>query len=160
MKVFKSFSSVLGPLILIGMFLSFFFLIALAQAEETDDPFTALGQDKPVQQPQNQSRRLDFFTLGFMGVSIGSMLFASAVHWTYTQRKELEDTIHQLDGFLAHHCAVSFQVSGCGEYDRMIDRMRELGTGRDRRIREYEGEKNSLLKTISEIEDELVKLWG
>jgi hypothetical protein len=132
---------------------------ARAKESEAEDN-TVSVQEMPAQQPPKKKQHIDPFTIAIIGLSLGCMLIASSVHWNMTQRRELEAQIRGLDSFLASSCAVEFHINGCNDNDPMVSSVKDIQEKRDLKMKEYEEHKNVMVRSISDIEAEIMRIWG
>lgn len=135
-------------------------LLAEASAKEVEDINNITVQESPVQNLPKQKQHIDPFTIAIIGISLGCMLIASSVHWNMTQRRELEAQIQGLDSFLASSCAVECHINGCNDDDPMVSSVKDIQNGRDMKLKEYEEHKNIMVRSISDIEAEIMRIWG
>jgi len=133
---------------------------AEASAKEADDISNVTAQESPVQTPPKQKQPVDPVNLAFCGISIGCIMFGASVNRNRTQRKHLETQIQGLDSFLASTCAVEFHISTDNDNDPMISRVKGIQNGREVKLKEYEEHKHLMVRSFSEIETEVMKLWG
>ncbi len=137
-----------------------FSLLAEASAKEVEDINNVTVQESPVENPPKQKQHIDPFTIAIIGLSLGCMLIASSVHWNMTQRRELEAQIQGLDSFLASSCAVEFHINGCSDNDPMINSVKDIQEKRDNKLKEHEENKSVIVRSISDIEAEIMRIWG
>jgi hypothetical protein len=116
--------------------------------------------ESPVQHSPKQKQPIAPFTIAIIGLSLGCMLIASSVHWNMTQRREVEAKIQGLDSFLASSCAVECRINGCNDNDPMINSVKDIQEKRDNKMKEYEEQKSVLVRSISDIEAEIMRIWG
>lgn len=135
-------------------------LFAEASAKEVEDINNVTVQESPVQNSPKQKQHIDPFTIAIIGLSLGCMLIASSVHWNMTQRREIEAQISGLDSFLASNCAVAFHVNGCTDNDPMVSSVKDIQNSRDMKLKKYEENKNIMLRNISDIEAEIMRILG
>jgi hypothetical protein len=135
-------------------------LLAEASAKEVESTADLSVQESPVQNPPKQKTHVDPFTIAIIGLSMGCMLVASSVHWNMTQRKELGAQIQGLDSFLTSSCAVECLINGCNDNDPMVSNIKDIKNGRDAKLKDYEEHKNVMVRSISEIEAEIMRIWG
>lgn len=136
-------------------------LLAEASAKEVEDTNNvSVEESSPVQSPQKQKHHVDPFTVAIIGLSLGCMLIASSVHWNMTQRNELGAQIKELDSFLSGSCSIECHINGCNDNDPMMNSVKDMQNGRDMKLREYETHKNMMVKNISDIETEIMRILG
>lgn len=143
---------------LISIFVAF--LVADASAREVESTADLSVQDAPVQMPPQQKNHVDPLSLAIVGVSLGCMMFAASVNRNRIHRRQLETQIQELDSFLANNCSVGFHINGCNDNDPMVNSVKDIQNGRDMKLKEYEEHKNITVRSISEIEAEVMTLWG
>ncbi|MEW6419932.1 MAG: hypothetical protein AB1480_17760 [Nitrospirota bacterium] len=158
MKNRRKIVMMIGLIILIGIFVLLTLNYATANEIE-DNPATSI-HDTPVQQPLKQNQHIDPFTIAIIGLSLGCMMIASSVHWNMTKRRYLEAQIRDLDSFLASNCAVECHINGCNDNDPMMSSVKDIQNSRDAKLKEYEEHKNVMIRSISDIEAEIMRIWG
>ena len=112
---------------------------------------------QPSEQPKSKS---DPFTLAIIGLSLGGMCLASSLHWTQHQRKHLETEIHRLDTFFSSNCAVDLHIAGLGDTETMLRMVKDLQDTKRAQLQESAHENDALIKQISNIEAEIMRIWG
>jgi len=135
-------------------------LFAEASAKEVESNADLSVQESPVQPSPKQKRHIDPFNVAIVGISLGCMLFAASVGRNRMHRRQLEIQIQGLDSFLTNSCAVGFHITGCNDNDPMMNSVKDIQNGRDIKLKEYEEHKNVMARSVSEIEAEVMKLWG
>jgi hypothetical protein len=116
--------------------------------------------ESPIQQPEKQKQQMDPFNLSIVGISLGCMMFAASVNRTRTQRRQLEGSIQKYDSFLKNTSAVELYISGCVDNDPMMNSVKDIKEKRDIKINEYEEHKSVIAQSISEIEADIMGIWG
>ena len=137
-------------------------LLGEASARETENTDDISVQESPVQQPPKQKQHIDPFNLAIVGISLGCMLFAASVGRNRMHRRELETQIQGLDSFLTSSCAVGFRinVNGCNDNDPMMNSVKDIQNGRDMKLKEYEEHKTVMVRSISDVEAEIMRILG
>lgn len=135
-------------------------LFAEASAKEVESTTDLSVQESPVQNPPKQKQPIDPFNLAIVGISLGCMMFAASVGRSRLQIKQLETQIQKLVSFLAGSCAVGFHINGCNDNDPMINSVKDIQDGRDVKLKEYEEHKNVMKRSVSDIEAEIMRIWG
>jgi hypothetical protein len=147
-------------LVVISLFISSIQTYAAAQENEFEGMDNINVQPSPDQHSQKQKQHTDPFTMAIIGISFGCMMIASSLHWNMTQRKELETQINTLDSFLESTCAVQCNIKGCHGDDQMMDAVEDIKKRRDEKIEGYQNHKDIAVRSISDIENEIMRIWG
>jgi len=128
------------------------------EPEEMDDAATV--QMLPANQSDKKKQHTDPFTMAIIGLSFGCMMVASSIHWNIYTRKEIESQILNLAFLLDSTCSVECHINGCTDNDPMMSEVEEIKKKRDENIKKYESDENNALRSISEIENEFMRIWG
>ena len=128
-----------------------------SEVDKMDEAVTI--QPLPVKQP-NKMNHTDPFTMAIIGLSLGCMMFASSEHWNYHKRKEIELQISDLASLLESTFAIDCHIESGTENDPMMREVEEIEKKRDESIRKYEMDKNEAQRVISDIENEIMRIWG
>lgn len=128
------------------------------ELEEMNDAATV--QMLPDKQPDKKKQHTDPFTMAIIGLSFGCMMVASSVHWNLHTRKEIESQISNLGFLLDSTCSVECHINGCTDTDPMMGAVEEIKKKRDESIKKYEFDKNDAQRSVAEIENEIMRIWG
>lgn len=135
--------------------------IASAAAAKTPEAMdSVLVQEAPIKEPAKNARSFDAFTMAFMGLSLGCMLIASAVHWTRSQRHSIENRIRDLAGFVDHNTSVTFHVAGGNSANPMVGITKEIAQNRDAALQSCDHGRTAMINTISSVETDIMRMWG
>jgi len=128
-----------------------------AEVDKIDEAVTI--QPLPDKQPTKVTHA-DPFTLAIIGLSLGCMMVASSIHWNNHSRNEIEEQISTLTFLLENTSAIDCRINGSPDDDPMMKAVEDIKKKRNENIKNYETCKNDALQSISEIENEIIRIWG
>lgn len=131
---------------------------ASAKQIENDNSFTL--QEPPAQPSTQPKQKTDPFIMAIIGLSLGCMGYVSSIHWSMSQRRRLETDIQKLDTFLTSNCSVSLQIAGSKDNEPMLQAVRQLQENKVMELQTLQNDKESLIRTISDIEAKIMGVWG
>jgi hypothetical protein len=135
-------------------------LCTAAAAKEIEEENLVSVKEPSTQPSQQPKQKIDPYTMAIIGMSLGCMCLASSVHWTLDHRKRIEGSIRQLDDFLANNCAVEFHIVGSKDNDPMLHMVKDIQENQCTQLREHADNKDAMVKRVSEIEAEIMRIWG
>lgn len=135
-------------------------LCTSASGKDGEDSTIGQVQETLPQATSQPKQRIDPFTIAIIGMSLGCMCVVSSVHWTLNQRKRIEADIQHLDNFLINSCAVDFHIIGSRDNDPMLHMIKGLQENQSTQLQEHASQNNAMVKKISDIESEIMRILG
>lgn len=151
-------STIMVVAIALGIF--FTIILQVATAKTHEDIGNVLTQETTMKDSAKTGRSLDAFTMAFMGLSLGCMLIASAVHWTRSQRHFIENQIKRLSTFIEAKNSVTFHVVRESSANPIVGITKEIVENRNAALRECENRRKAIIDTISAAETDIIRMWG
>lgn len=134
--------------------------LPVAAAKTPEDIDSVLAQETPMKEPAKNARSFDIFTMAFMGLSLGCMLMASAVHWNRTRRNAIENQIRHLAAFVDQNTSVTFHVGGGSSANPMVSIAKEIAQNRDAALQACDDRKAAAVNRLSDVEADIMRMFG
>ena len=134
--------------------------IVTAHAKASEDIGNTLVQATSIKETTKNARSFDTFTMAFMGLSLGCMLIASAVHWNRTQRNAMERQIRDLAVFVNQNTSVTFHITGGSSANPMVNIAKEIAQNRGAALQACDDRKAAAINGLSDVEADIMRMWG
>lgn len=124
-----------------------------ASAAQESAPAEVAGDEVTAEEPSTpQAGSGD---KGIVLLSIGAFLLASATHWSYKARKEIETQIGGIDDFVSNSSCVTADLSIVEDVEPALQKIEDLLSQKNEEIsqliKETEAQKNSVAEAVARL---------
>lgn len=131
---------------------------AYAQDDQLIDASTVIKERTITQAvPEKKTNPVNY---SIIGLSLGGMFLASAIHWLDSRRHTLEAELSALGNFVAQTNSVDFTLNMSNDEEPMMDGIHSLQSAMDGDLAALKGNKGDIVRILAEVEINLLRRFA